>query len=116
MATKTTTPASTTIPVRLNLLVHIDPAKWTADAAPAVDADVVAKALVGAGIAEDTAKQMAATMTAAPEVTGPQAVRTAVREYILGAVRQLEKLTAAGATIVDADRQTVTKDGKVIAK
>jgi hypothetical protein len=105
MATKTTTPAATTIPVRLNLLVHIDPAKWTADQAPAVDAETVAKALVGAGIPEDTAKAMAATMTAVPDVTGPQAVRAAVRAYVLEAVRQLEKLTAAGATIVDADRQ-----------
>jgi hypothetical protein len=105
MAIKTTTPAATTIPVRLNLLVHIDPAKWTADAPAAVDADVVAKALVGAGIPEDTARAMAATMTAAPAVTGPQAVRTAVREYVLAAATQLEKLVAAGATVVDADRQ-----------
>jgi hypothetical protein len=116
MATKTTTPAATTIPVRLNLLVHIDPAKWQADAAPVIDVDVIAKALAGAGIGEDTAKQMAAQLADKPAVTGPAAVRTAVREYVLGAVRQLEKLTAAGATIVDADRQTVTKDGKVIAK
>jgi hypothetical protein len=106
MATKNT-PATTktaTIPVRLNLLVQIDPARWTADA-PAVDADVIAKALAGAGIPEETAKAMAATMTAAPEVTGPQAVRVAVRDYILTAVKQLEKLVAAGATVVDADRQ-----------
>jgi hypothetical protein len=104
MATKTTTPAATTIPVRLNLLVQIDPAKWQLDA-PAVDADAVIKGLVSAGIPEDTAKAMAAQLTAAPVANGPAAVRTAVRAYVLDAVRQLDKLTTAGATVVDADRQ-----------
>ena len=49
---------------------------------------------------------MAAQLAARPaDANAPAAVRTAVREYVLAAVRQLEKLTAAGATIVDADRQ-----------
>jgi hypothetical protein len=102
-----TTPATTaTIPVRLNLLIKIDPARWTADTAPAVDADVIAKALIGAGIPEEQATAMAAQLAARPaDANAPAAVRTAVREYVLAAVRQLEKLTAAGATIVDADRQ-----------
>jgi hypothetical protein len=94
----------TTIPVRLNLLVQIDPAKWTVDAPAAVDTETVVKGLVAAGIAEEQAKAMAETLTAAPAADGPQAVRTAVREYMLAAVKGLEKLTAAGATIVDADR------------
>jgi hypothetical protein len=99
---KTTT---TTIPVRLNLLIRIDPAKWTADQAPAVDADVIAKALAGAGIPEAQAKEMAAQLTARPaDLNAPAAVRTAVRDYVLAAVRGLEKLTGAGATIADADR------------
>jgi hypothetical protein len=105
MATKNTPATETTIPVRLNLLVQIDPAKWTVDAPAGVDADKVIAGLVAAGIPEDTAKEMAATLTAAPAANGPAAVRTAVREYLLGAVRGLEKLAAAGATIVDADRQ-----------
>ena len=97
---------TTTIPVRLNLLIRIDPAQWTADQAPAVDADVIAKALIGAGISEEQATAMAAQLAARPaDANAPAAVRTAVREYVLGAVRQLEKLTAAGATIADADRQ-----------
>jgi hypothetical protein len=104
MTAKTTTPAATAIPVRLNLLVQIDPAKWQLDA-PAVDPGAVIKGLTAAGIPEDTAKAMAAQLTAAPVANGPAAVRTAVREYVLGAVRQLDKLTAAGATIMDADRQ-----------
>ncbi len=96
---------TTTIPVRLNLLIRIDPAKWTTDQAPAVDADVIAKALTGAGIPEDQATAMAAQLAARPaDANAPAAVRTAVREYVLAAVRQLEKLTAAGATIADADR------------
>ena len=99
---KTTT---TTIPVRLNLLIRIDPARWTADQAPAVDADVIAKALAGAGIPEEQAAQMAAQLAARPaDANAPAAVRTAVREYVLAAVRGLEKLTAAGAAIADADR------------
>ena len=94
-----------TIPVRLNLLVRIDPARWTADQAPAVDADVIAKALAGAGIPEEQATAMAAQLAARPaDANAPAAVRTAVREYVLAAVRQLEKLTAAGAVIADADR------------
>ena len=102
-----TTAATATIPVRLNLLIKIDPARWTADTAPAVDADVIAKALIGAGIPEAQAKEMAAQLAARPaDANAPAAVRTAVREYVLAAVRQLEKLTAAGATIVDADRQS----------
>ncbi len=101
-----TTPAtSATIPVRLNLLIRIDPARWTADQAPAVDAGVIAKALIGAGISEEQAAQMAAQLAARPaDANAPAAVRTAVRDYVLAAVRQLEKLTAAGATIADADR------------
>ena len=96
---------TTTIPVRLNLLIRIDPAKWTADQAPAVDADVIAKALAAAGIPEAQAKEMAAQLAARPgDANAPAAVRTAVREYMLAAVRQLEKLTEAGATVVDADR------------
>jgi hypothetical protein len=35
-----------------------------------------------------------------PTRTGPAAVRTGVREYMLAAVRGLEKLTAAGAAVV----------------
>jgi hypothetical protein len=102
MATATTT---TTIPVRLNLLIRIDPARWAADDAPALDADVIAKALVGAGISEEQAATMAAQLTARPaDANAPAAVRTAVREYVLAAVRGLDKLTAAGATIADADR------------
>ena len=101
-----TTPVTTaTIPVRLNLLIRIDPARWAADTAPAIDADVIAKALTGAGIPEAQAKEMAAQLTARPaDLNAPAAVRTAVRDYVLAAVRQLEKLTAAGATIADADR------------
>jgi hypothetical protein len=103
--TKTPAAATTTIPVRLNLLVHIDPAKWTADQAPPVDADAVTKGLMSAGIPEDTAREMAAHLAARPAANGTAAVRTAVREYMLAAVRGLDKLTAAGATIADADRQ-----------
>ena len=101
-----TTPATAaTIPVRLNLLIRIDPARWTADQAPAVDADVIAKALTGAGIPEEQATAMAAQLAARPaDANAPAAVRTAVREHVLAAVRGLEKLTAAGATIADADR------------
>jgi hypothetical protein len=96
---------TTTIPVRLNLLIRIDPAKWTADTAPAIDADVIAKALTGAGIPEAQAKEMAAQLTARPaDLNAPAAVRTAVRDYVLAAVRQLEKLAGAGATVADADR------------
>ena len=96
---------TTTIPVRLNLLIRIDPARWTADQAPAIDEAAVAKALAGTGIDEATAKEMAAQLAARPaDANAPAAVRTAVREYVLAAVRQLEKLTAAGAAIADADR------------
>ena len=103
MATNPT--ASATIPVRLNLLIRIDPAQWTADQAPAIDADVIAKALIGAGITEEQATAMAAQLAARPaDANAPAAVRTAVREYVLAAVRGLEKLTAAGAVIADADR------------
>jgi hypothetical protein len=98
-----TAKTDTTIPARLNLLIRIDPAQWTADQAPAVDADVIAKALTGAGIPEEQAKEMAAQLTARPaDANAPAAVRTAVPDYVRG----LEKLTAAGATVVDADRQS----------
>lgn len=67
MATNPT--ASATIPVRLNLLIRIDPAQWTADQAPAIDADVIAKALIGAGITEEQATAMAAQLAARPTRT-----------------------------------------------
>jgi hypothetical protein len=100
---------ATTIPVRLSLLVTIDPEKWTAQAtetAPTVDEAAVLAGLTAAGIPEDQAKTMVAQL-AAPKASasGPAAVRTEVREYVLAAAKALEKLTAAGATVVDADRQ-----------
>ena len=70
-----------------------------------MDPDVIAKALAAAGIPEEQATAMAAQLAARPaDVNAPAAVRTAVREYVLAAVRGLEKLTAAGAAIADADR------------
>ena len=108
-ATPGTTPAKTMIPVRLNLLVKIDPAKWTAPAAtagdtPAYDQDKTAQALTalyGAARAKEMAAQLAPK---APAENGPAIVRTQVRDYMLRAVRDLDALKAAGATVVDADR------------
>lgn len=104
------TTTSTTIPVRLILLVHVDPDKWTATApeaaATTVDEAAVLAGLTAAGIDPEQAKAMVAKLTApAASATGPSAVRTEVREYMLSAVKGLERLTSAGATVVDADRQ-----------
>jgi hypothetical protein len=100
---------SNVIPVRLSVLVHIDTDKWTAQAeatAPTVDEAAVLAGLTAAGIDAEQAKTMVAQLTAPKaSASGPAAVRTEVREYVLAAVTQLEKLTAAGATVVDADRQ-----------
>lgn len=102
----TTTPAKdATIPVRLSLLVRIDPAKWQAEPAPALDADAVVKALVAGGMAEADAKELAAKLAAQSAGNGTAATRTAVRQYVLGAVKALDKLTAAGAIVLDADRE-----------
>jgi hypothetical protein len=99
----------TTIPVRLSILVHVDPDKWTATAeaeAPTVDEAAVLAGLLAAGIAEDQAKTMVAQLTApAAAATGPSAVRTEMRAYMLAAVAGLDRIKAAGATVVDADRQ-----------
>ena len=70
MATTATTAA--TFPVRLNLLIRINPARWTADQAPAVDADVIAKALTGAGISEEQAAATAAQLAAGPPTRTPR--------------------------------------------
>lgn len=97
-----------TIPVRLSVLVHIDPAKWDFGGAETqtVDEAAVLAGLTAAGIDEAQAKEMLAQLTAPKaSASGPSAVRTAVREYVLASVQALEKLTAAGATVVDADRQ-----------
>lgn len=110
MAATAAPTTSAMIPVRLNLLVKIDPAKWTAPAAtagdaPAYDQDKTAQALA-ALYGEARAKEMAAQLAPkAPAETGPAVVRTQVRDYMLRAVRDLDALKAAGATIVDADRQ-----------
>lgn len=105
MATKNTAPAPApaTIAVRVDVVVHIDPAKWQADAPAAqVDSAAIIKGLVAAGIPEDAATVMAAQLTKAPaDGNTPAAVRTAVREYVLAQVGGLEKITAAGATVVD---------------
>jgi hypothetical protein len=101
--TPATPQADPAIPVRLNLLVRIDPAKWQAEPAPALDPDKLVAALVAAGMAEDAAKAQAASL-AKPAASGPQAVRSDVRSYVLGAVKALDKLTAAGAIVLDADR------------
>ena len=106
---KADTAKTTVIPVRLNLLVQVDTEKWTANAPAAdttVDEAAVLAGLTAAGIPEDQAKEMVAKLAApSTNATGPNAVRTEVRDYMFAAVRQLERLTAAGATIVDADRQ-----------
>jgi hypothetical protein len=99
----------TTIPVRLSLLVQVDPEKWNATTeaeAPTVDEAAVLAGLVAAGIAEDQAKTMVAQLTApAAAATGPSAVRTEMRAYMLAAVAGLDRIKASGATVVDADRQ-----------
>jgi hypothetical protein len=109
MATKPTTPETSTIAVRVDIVVNIDPAQWPADAPAAeVDTDAVVKGLVAAGIPEDQAKVMAAKVTEAPaDANTPSAVRTAVRQYVLAQVGTLEKLTTAKAQIVD--RQAAEK-------
>jgi hypothetical protein len=92
-----------TIAVRVDIVVHIDPAQWAADAPAAeVDTEKVLAGLVAAGIPEDQAKVMAARVTEAPaDANTPSAVRTAVREYVLAQVGGLEKLTTAKAKVVD---------------
>lgn len=126
MAAKTTPNATATknlIPVRLNLLVHVDADAWNdntpeAAAAPTVDADAVLKGMIAAGVPEDQAKAAVAALTAPKPVAtrGPATARTEVREYMLEAVRGLERLTAVGAVIADADRQAITKEGRVITR
>lgn len=93
----------TTIAVRVDIVVNIDPAQWPADVPAAqVDTDTVVKGLVAAGIPEDQAKVMAAKVTEAPaDANTASAVRTAVRTYVLAQVAELEKLTTAKATVVD---------------
>jgi hypothetical protein len=110
MAATPTTPAtSAMIPVRLNLLVRIDPARWTAPApgasdAPAFDLDKTVAALA-ALYGQERAKEMAAALAPkAPAEAGPAVVRSQVRDYMLRAVRDLDALKAAGATVADADR------------
>ena len=89
--------------------MHVDPDKWTATAeaeAATVDEAAVLAGLVAAGIAEDQAKTMVAQLTApAASATGPSAVRTEMRAYMLAAVAGLDRIKASGATVVDADRQ-----------
>jgi hypothetical protein len=104
MTTTTAAKKDATIPVRLNLLLRVDPGKWQMPEAPKLDADAVVKALVAGGIPEDAAKEIAAKAAAQPAGNGTAATRTAVREYVLGAVKALDKLTAAGAIVLDADR------------
>lgn len=117
------TPASTpsasqgqTIPVRLSILVRIDPDKWeqpapeVAEDAEPFDADKVIKGLVSAGIPEETARTMAEQLApkpaeAADNAHAPSVVRSQVREYLLSSAQQLAALVSAGATVVDADRQ-----------
>jgi hypothetical protein len=108
MAAKTA--ESKTIPVRLSVLVHIDPANWPQEQPATVDQDAVLKGLLAAGIAEDAAKLMVTQLsTPASSAHGPSAVRTAVREHVLSLVQGDEKLKTAGATVVDADRQPKPK-------
>lgn len=105
MATK---PTTTTIPVRLSVLVQVDPAKWFAQqpAAPTVDQDAVLKGLTAAGIPEEQAKSMVAQLSTPPAAaTGPAAVRTELRAHMLQLLQSDERIKAAGATVVDADRQ-----------
>jgi hypothetical protein len=108
MADNAKTAKTATIPVRLSLLVHVDPDKWTATApetTPTVDEAAVLAGLTAAGIDAEQAKQMVAQLTAPKAAaTGPSAVRTEMREYMLAAVRGLERITASGATVADADR------------
>ena len=96
-AAKTT---DNTIPVRLNLLVRIDPAKWTAPEAPALDPARLAEALQAMGVTDEQAARLARGVTTPRKGTANE-----TREDVLAAVRGLERLTQAGAVIVDADRQ-----------
>lgn len=101
------------IAIRLSILVRVSPDKWTQpaeeNAAEPFDADKVIKGLMAAGIDEQSATTMAAKLAPAADETdahAPSLVRTQVREYMLRSVQQLKPLIDAGATIVDADRQS----------
>jgi hypothetical protein len=110
--TDTAAPATaTTIPVRLSLLIHLDPEKWeapavTAEDAPEFDLEKTVAALTPL-YGEDRAREMAAELAPAPADPdrGPNVIRGEVRAYVLRSVKALDALTKAGASVVDADRK-----------
>lgn len=106
----TTAPAAESLRVNLHILIDLNPAKWSFDAPAETDEattpEAVKAALVAGGIAAELADEMVAKMTAAKPAseTGVSAVRESLREYVIGELRKLEKLTAAAATVAFYER------------
>jgi hypothetical protein len=99
--------AGATIPVRLTIVVQVDPAKWTMPEAPAaLDTAKLLAALTEQGIAAELAQTMvdAAAKAAQPKTDGNTAVRAAMRAHMLATLRADATMVAAGATITETQR------------
>jgi hypothetical protein len=97
------------VPMRLTILVHVDPERWPADepTEERPDAAKIAQALIAVGMSETSAASAAAAVVDAHDAKqagGINATREAVRSYMLAALRELPKVTASEAIITDAYR------------
>jgi hypothetical protein len=88
--------------INLHVLIDVDPAKWDVTAVTDESAearDKMIAALIVGGFTPEDAKATAEKTYKPKTGEGPAAVRDAVKEYMLSAMRGLPRITDAGAVV-----------------
>jgi hypothetical protein len=91
-----------TMRINLHVLIDVDPAKWSVEdnGAAATEARDKLKAILMAGGMDEAEALATANKVHKPATaTGPNAVRDAVKEYMLAEMRKLSRITEIGAEV-----------------
>jgi hypothetical protein len=86
--------------INLHVLIDVDPAKWSLDSAGSTEArDNLKAILIAGGMDEAEALATANKVHKPSATTGPNAVRDAVKEYMLDEMRKLARIVEVGAEV-----------------
>lgn len=85
------------ITIRVDMVVKVDPARWTSQG-PAVDVSAVAEKLAEAGLPAEAAMQEAQRI-AQRQTAGVSKVRADVRRAVLSAVEGIDEVKDSGAEV-----------------
>lgn len=95
-------PVTESMRINLHVLIDIDPAKFSAETSGEqviAARDSLKAILIAGGMSEPEALATANKVHKPAAASGPNAVRDAVKEYMLEEMRKLARITEAGAEI-----------------